>query len=79
MTDKLIATTNVLYKFVLFYTAVSLAILRGKNESYDQAVKTEDLSKDEDQDHADEKFRLLCCSSDTGIANNSDSIASCQS
>ncbi len=41
----------------------------------DEAVETQDLSENEDKDHADEESRLLGRSSDSGVTNNSDCVA----
>lgn len=43
----------------------------GNNET----VQTQDLSKNEDQDHTDEETGLLGCPSDTSITNNANGKA----
>ena len=44
----------------------------------DEAVQTQDLCEDEDQDHADEEPRLLRRPSDAGVAYYPDGVAGCQ-
>ena len=44
----------------------------------DEAVQTQDLCEDEDQDHADEEPRLLRRPSDAGVAHYPDGVAGCQ-
>ena len=36
----------------------------------DEAVETEDFCENEDEDHSDEESRLLCGSTDAGIADD---------
>ena len=53
--------------------------LRGQDERDNQAVQPEHLSKDQDQNHADEESRLLRGPSNSCIADHTDGKASSQS
>ena len=44
----------------------------GENQRDDQTVETQDLSEDEDQDHTDVETRLLGCTANTSVTNNTD-------
>src|SRR4051794_9755412 len=52
--------------------------LSRQNESNDEPVESQGLSKDENQDHTDEEFGLLCGSSYTSISDNSNGHTSSQ-
>lgn len=49
------------------------------DEGDDQAVKTEDLCKDQDDDHPHEKARLLRRGPHSGITDDANGNARCQS
>jgi len=51
------------------------ARLRGQDERHDQTVETQDLSEDEDEDHADVETWLLGSSANTSITHNANSKA----
>lgn len=53
-------------------------LLRGQNEGDDEPVQTQDLSKNQNEDHADEKPGLLSCAPHAGVADDADSEACCQ-
>lgn len=50
----------------------------GKNKGNNEAVETQDLSENQDEDHAHKKPWLLSCASDTGVAHDADCEACCQ-
>lgn len=50
----------------------------GQNESHNEAVKPQHLSKDQDQNHAYEKPGLLGSASNSGITHNPDGKPGCQ-
>ena len=43
--------------------------LRGEDKSYDEAIQTEGLSEDENQNHSDEELGLLTIGTNTGITH----------
>ena len=46
------------------------------DQSNDQTVQTESLRENEDQNHTDEKLRLLSSGTDTSVTNNTNSNTS---
>ena len=52
--------------------------LRVHEQGDDQAVETEHLCENEDEDHADEEAGLLGCSADAGVADDADGEAGCE-
>ena len=53
----------------------ALDLFRVKVDGHDEAVETQDLGENEDQDHSYEEPRLLCCPSHTCVTHNADSVA----
>lgn len=49
-----------------------------QDEGHDEAVKTQHLSEDQNQDHAHKKPGLLGCASHAGIAHDADGKPGCQ-
>lgn len=49
--------------------------LGGEDERNDQTVETQGLSEDENQNHADEQLRLLCCGAHTRVTDDADGHA----
>lgn len=49
----------------------------GENERNDESVETQDLSKNQDEDHAHEKPGLLSRASHACISHNADGEACC--
>ena len=54
------------------------ALFGGKDEWHDQAIETQHLREDEDQNHAHIESRLLGSAAHTGVTNNSNGKASRQ-
>lgn len=50
----------------------------GENEGNNETVETQDLSEDQDEDHAHKKPRLLSCSPHACVAHDADRKACCQ-
>lgn len=50
----------------------------GEDEGNDEAIEPQDLSEDQDEDHAHEEPGLLGCASHACISHNADGKASCQ-
>ena len=55
--------------------ALHVATLGAENERNDEAVQTEDLGENEDEDHADEELGLLASTANTAVAHNADGVA----
>ena len=50
-------------------------LFRVKIDGDDETVQTENLSKNEDEDHADEESGLLSSSSHASVADNADGVS----
>lgn len=53
-------------------------LFRGENEGDDEPVETQDLSENQDEDHAHKKPRLLSCSPHACVSHDANSEACCQ-
>lgn len=53
-------------------------LFRVQVNGHNQAVETQHFGEDENQDHAHEQSRLLCCATDTGVSHDADRKTSCQ-
>lgn len=53
-------------------------LFRVQVNGHNQTVETQHLGEDENQDHTDEQTRLLCCTTHTGITNDTDRKTGCQ-
>lgn len=47
-------------------------LFRVQVDGHNETVQTQHFGEDKDQDHSDEQARLLSCSTDTGISDDSD-------
>lgn len=47
-------------------------LFRGENEGDDEPVETQDLSENQDEDHAHKKPRLLSCASHACVTHDAD-------
>lgn len=53
-------------------------LFRGENEGNNKPVETQDLSENQDEDHAHKKPRLLSCAPHACVAHNANCEACCQ-
>jgi len=53
-------------------------LFRVQVNGHNQTVETQHFGEDENQDHADEQTRLLCCSPHTGVSHDADRETGCQ-
>ena len=53
-------------------------LLRVQVNGYNQAIKTQDFSKNKNKNHSYKQTRLLGCATNTSIPNNSYSKTSCK-
>lgn len=56
-----------------------LLLFCGQNEGNDEPVETQDLSENQDEDHAHKEPGLLCRASHTSVAYDANGEAGCQS
>ena len=67
---RLLITVILSVMLVVGLLALDFASFSVHQECNNQAVKTQDFSEDENQDHSDEETWLLCCSADAGVTDN---------
>lgn len=58
---------------------MGFVLFRGQDEGDDEPVETQDLSENQNEDHAHKKPRLLSRAPHASITHNADGEASCQS
>lgn len=61
--------------FFVFELNCCVGLFCAQNQRNDKSVQTEHFGENEDQNHSDEKSRLLRRSSNTGVADDANSVA----
>ena len=75
---KLDCTELLDHHFCSAVVAALLGLFRVQVDGHDQAVETEDLSENKNENHANKESRLLGCSADSSVAEDANGVTGSQ-